>query len=41
MADSFASEPDELKKHHSSSPGAIPAIRSASSSIGSLRNEKR
>ena len=33
--------PDELKKHHSRSPGAIPAIRSARSSIGSLRNENR
>src|SRR5262249_46139356 len=41
MADSFASEPDELKNDHSRSPGAMRATRSARSSIGSLRNEKR
>jgi len=41
MADSFASDPDELKKLHSRSPGAMRAIRSARSSIGWLRKEKR
>ena len=41
MADSTDSEPDELKKPHARSIGAISRSRPASSIIGSLENENR
>ena len=41
MADSIDSEPDELKKAHARSIGAISRTSAARSAMGSLPNEKR